>query len=53
MTLLDFENFIQAQQRELALQEENSAYQKAISDCQQKIQEKVRDADMLQTKLEV
>ncbi|KAJ4755163.1 Laminin subunit gamma-1 [Rhynchospora pubera] len=42
----------QAQQRKVALQEENSAYEKAISNCKQKIQEKLQDADVLRTKLE-
>ncbi|GJN03388.1 hypothetical protein PR202_ga20826 [Eleusine coracana subsp. coracana] len=37
-----------AQQREITLQEENTAYEKAISDCQQKIQEKQLDTSLLQ-----
>ncbi|KAF3326002.1 myosin-4 [Carex littledalei] len=41
-----------AQQREIALQEENSAYEKTISNCRQKIYEKVQESDMLRTKLE-
>lgn len=39
--------------REVTLQEENVAYEKAISNCEGKIQEKVQEADLLQKKLEV
>lgn len=41
----------QAQQREITLQEENAAYEKAISDCRQKIQEKQKEASQLQSNL--
>ncbi|KAG1364345.1 hypothetical protein COCNU_11G011720 [Cocos nucifera] len=41
----------QAQLRGITLQEENAAYEKAISNCQKKIQEKLHEADLLQTKL--
>lgn len=41
----------QAQLREVTLQEENAAYEKAISNCQTKIQEKLQEADLLQSKL--
>ncbi|XP_072970085.1 uncharacterized protein [Typha angustifolia] len=41
----------QAQQREKTLQEENAAYEKAISNCQQKIEEKLHEADLLESKL--
>ncbi|XP_020266979.1 uncharacterized protein LOC109842524 [Asparagus officinalis] len=41
----------QAQLREVTLQEENSAYEKAISNCQKKIQEKLQEADLLEAKL--
>nr|XP_010929091.1 myosin-4 [Elaeis guineensis] len=41
----------QAQLREVTLQEENAAYEKAISNCQKKIQEKLHEADLLQSKL--
>ncbi|TVU10908.1 hypothetical protein EJB05_44463, partial [Eragrostis curvula] len=41
----------QSQQREITLQEENAAYEKAISDCQQKIQEKLMEASLLQSNL--
>ncbi|KAJ3693259.1 hypothetical protein LUZ60_008739 [Juncus effusus] len=41
----------QAQQREIALQDENKAYENAISKCRQKIQEKLQEATMLQNKL--
>ncbi|XP_051141077.1 uncharacterized protein LOC127258322 [Andrographis paniculata] len=42
----------QAQLREVSLQEENSEYQKAISDCEMKIQEKLQEADALRSKLQ-
>ncbi|KAL5582003.1 hypothetical protein UlMin_014445 [Ulmus minor] len=42
----------QAQLREVTLQEENAAYEKAISNCENKIQEKVQEADLLRRKLE-
>ncbi|XP_008783075.2 cingulin [Phoenix dactylifera] len=41
----------QAQLRAATLQEENAAYEKAISNCQKKIQEKLHEADLLQSKL--
>ncbi|XP_062218247.1 uncharacterized protein LOC133918398 [Phragmites australis] len=41
----------QAQQREITLQEENAAYEKAISNCQQKIQEKRMETSLLQSNL--
>ncbi|XP_058114932.1 uncharacterized protein LOC131257962 [Magnolia sinica] len=41
----------QAQLREVTLQEENVAYEKAISNCQKKIEEKLQEADLLQHKL--
>nr|CAD1839433.1 unnamed protein product [Ananas comosus var. bracteatus] len=37
--------------REIALQEENAAYEKAIANCHQKIEEKLHEADLLQSKL--
>lgn len=43
----------QAQLREVTLLEENAAFEKAISDCEGKIQEKLREADELRAKLEV
>ncbi|KAK9054055.1 hypothetical protein SSX86_025131 [Deinandra increscens subsp. villosa] len=42
----------QAQLRELTLHEENVAFEKAISDCEGKIQEKLREAEQLRAKLE-
>lgn len=39
--------------REISLQEENVAYGKAISNCENKIQEKRQEADLLLRKLEV
>jgi hypothetical protein len=44
---------MQAQLREVTLQEENAAYEKAISNCGNKIQEKMQEAVLLQRKLEV
>jgi hypothetical protein len=44
---------MQAQLREVTLQEENAAYEKAISNCENKIQEKMQEAVLLQRKLEV
>ncbi|OMO98806.1 hypothetical protein CCACVL1_04061 [Corchorus capsularis] len=41
----------QAQLREETLQQENAAYEKAISNCENKIQEKVQEADILRAKL--
>ncbi|CAN6571811.1 unnamed protein product [Malus baccata var. baccata] len=41
----------QAQLREVTLQEENAAYERAISNCESKIQEKIQEADLLQRKL--
>ncbi|KAL4025967.1 hypothetical protein IC575_014373 [Cucumis melo] len=43
----------QVQLREISLQEENVAYGKAISNCENKIQEKRQEADLLLRKLEV
>jgi hypothetical protein len=37
----------QAQLREVTLQEENAAYEKAISNCESKIQEKIEEAELL------
>ena len=45
--------FFQAQLREVTLQEENAAYEKAISSCEGKIQEKMQEAELLLRKLEV
>ncbi|KAJ4974954.1 hypothetical protein NE237_008128 [Protea cynaroides] len=42
----------EAQLREVALQDENAAYQKAITNCEKKIQEKLQEAVMLQSKLQ-
>lgn len=42
----------QVQLREISLQEENVAYGKAISNCENKIQEKRHEADLLLRKLE-
>ncbi|KAL4581896.1 hypothetical protein LXL04_006430 [Taraxacum kok-saghyz] len=42
----------QAHLRELTLLEENAAFEKAISDCEGKIQEKLREADELHAKLQ-
>lgn len=44
---------MQAQQREAMLLEENAEYQRAITNCETKIQEKLQEADMLRTKLKV
>uniref|UniRef100_A0A0E0EIU0 Uncharacterized protein n=1 Tax=Oryza meridionalis TaxID=40149 RepID=A0A0E0EIU0_9ORYZ len=41
----------QALQREITLQEENAAYEKAISNCRQKIQEKQMEVTLLQSNL--
>ncbi|RCV22807.1 hypothetical protein SETIT_4G250100v2 [Setaria italica] len=41
----------QAQQREITLQEENAAYEKALSDCRQKIQERQMEISQLQSNL--
>ncbi|CAL1390767.1 unnamed protein product [Linum trigynum] len=41
----------QTQLREVTLQEENAAYERAISNCESKIQEKLQEADLLQRKL--
>lgn len=43
----------QAQSREETLQQENAAYEKAISNCENKMQEKVQEADTLRSKLKV
>ncbi|CAL5369710.1 unnamed protein product [Camellia sinensis] len=42
----------QAQLREVTLQEENVAYEKAISNCDNKINEKLKEADLFRTKLQ-
>jgi hypothetical protein len=42
----------QAQLRKVTLQEENAAFEKAISNCGNKIQEKLQEANLLQTKLQ-
>ncbi|XP_061999406.1 uncharacterized protein LOC133716760 [Rosa rugosa] len=42
----------QAQLREVTLQEENVAYEKAISNCESKIQEKIEEVELLRRKLE-
>ncbi|KAK4747531.1 hypothetical protein SAY87_014117 [Trapa incisa] len=42
----------QVQLREVKLQEENAAYEKAISNCENKIQEKLQEAEALRRKLE-
>ncbi|KAJ4833262.1 hypothetical protein Tsubulata_005096 [Turnera subulata] len=42
----------QAQLREVTLLEENAAYEKAISNCENKIQEKMQEADILRKKLQ-
>ncbi|KVH92597.1 uncharacterized protein LOC112515387 [Cynara cardunculus var. scolymus] len=42
----------QAQLRELTLHKENAAFENAISECESKIQEKLREADQLCAKLE-
>ncbi|PRQ53189.1 hypothetical protein RchiOBHm_Chr2g0163761 [Rosa chinensis] len=42
----------QAQLREVTLQEENAAYEKAISNCESKIQEKIEEVELLRRKLE-
>ncbi|GLU01673.1 hypothetical protein SLE2022_189700 [Rubroshorea leprosula] len=41
----------QTQLREETLQQENAAYERAISNCENKIQEKMHEADSLQAKL--
>ncbi|KAK3409328.1 hypothetical protein EUGRSUZ_J01456 [Eucalyptus grandis] len=41
----------QTQMREVTLQEENAAYEKAISNCENKVKEKLQEADALQRKL--
>ncbi|KAF2313742.1 hypothetical protein P3X46_029573 [Hevea brasiliensis] len=41
-----------AQLREVTLLEENVAYEKAISNCENKIQEKIQEADLLRRKLQ-
>ncbi|CAN1241357.1 hypothetical protein LINPERPRIM_LOCUS4922 [Linum perenne] len=42
----------QTQLREVTLQEENAAYERAITNCETKIQEKIQEADLLQMKLQ-
>ncbi|KAG9146645.1 hypothetical protein Leryth_019691 [Lithospermum erythrorhizon] len=41
----------QTQLREVTLQEENAEYENAISNCENKIQEKMQEADSLQSRL--
>ncbi|XP_056175888.1 uncharacterized protein LOC115674111 isoform X2 [Syzygium oleosum] len=41
----------QTQLREVTLQEENAAYEKAILNCENKVKEKMQEADALQRKL--
>ncbi|KAH1192908.1 hypothetical protein AAZX31_19G037100 [Glycine max] len=41
----------QAQLREVTLKEENAAFENAISDCENKIKEKLQEADLLREKL--
>uniref|UniRef100_A0A0R0EHT4 Uncharacterized protein n=1 Tax=Glycine max TaxID=3847 RepID=A0A0R0EHT4_SOYBN len=43
----------QAQLREVTLKEENAAFENAISDCENKIKEKLQEADLLREKLKV
>ncbi|XP_050228332.1 uncharacterized protein LOC126677651 [Mercurialis annua] len=42
----------QVQLREVTLLEENAAYEKAISNCENRLQEKLQEADLLQRKLQ-
>ncbi|XP_061353637.1 sporulation-specific protein 15 [Gastrolobium bilobum] len=42
----------QAQLREVTLKEENAAFENAISNCQNKIKEKLQEAELLKSKLE-
>ncbi|RZB46391.1 hypothetical protein D0Y65_050423 [Glycine soja] len=42
---------VQAQLREVTLKEENAAFENAISDCENKIKEKLQEADLLREKL--
>ncbi|CAN0916274.1 hypothetical protein LINGRAHAP2_LOCUS29631 [Linum grandiflorum] len=42
----------QTQLREVTLQEENAEYERAISNCENKIQDKMQEADSLQMKLQ-
>ncbi|KAK7381137.1 hypothetical protein VNO78_33663 [Psophocarpus tetragonolobus] len=42
----------QAQLREVTLKEENAAFENAISDCENKIKEKLQEADLLRVKLQ-
>ena len=44
---------VQAQLREVTLKEENAAFENAISDCENKIKEKLQEADLLREKLKV
>ncbi|MCE2056185.1 hypothetical protein HAX54_044192 [Datura stramonium] len=46
------EQVLQAQLREITLQEENAEYEKAISDYENKIREKSQEADLLRSKLQ-
>ncbi|KAF5958452.1 hypothetical protein HYC85_005678 [Camellia sinensis] len=43
----------QAQLRETTLQEENIAFEKVISNCEDKIQERLQEAELLRAKLKV
>lgn len=44
---------LQTQQREARLLEENAEYERAISSCEIKIQEKLQEAELLLSKLKV
>lgn len=44
---------MQAQLREVTLKEENAAFEDAISNCENKIKEKLQEAELLRNKLEV
>lgn len=44
---------MQAQLREVTLKEENAAFENAISNCENKIKEKLQEKDLLQRRLEV
>ena len=44
---------MQVQLREFTLQEENAEYEKTIENCENKIRERLQEADLLQNKLKV
>lgn len=44
---------LQAQLREVTLQEENAEYEKAILNCENNIHERIQEADLLLRKLQV